>query len=140
MLPGKDAQRVLAAEIYQPERSLRGQTERVQVFYREEPQHKQEAGPERRYPGCSWMEQTITASQIIEGEWDSSSTRSSESSTDGLTAKVGTYQASTGFADGLNYCRLTGGHRPMTWEKLDLILKMPGYPSLWKTRSMFQSG
>lgn len=32
-----------------------------------------------------------------------------------------------------------GGHRPMTWGKLDLILKMLGYPSLWKTRSMFQS-
>ncbi|EDV2692321.1 TPA_asm: hypothetical protein GNC57_004605 [Salmonella enterica subsp. salamae serovar 48:d:z6] len=34
------------------------------------------------------------------------------------------------FADGLSYCRLIGGHRPMTWEKLDLILKMLGYPSL----------
>lgn len=33
-----------------------------------------------------------------------------------------------------------GGHRLMTWEKLDLILKMLGYPTLWKTRSMFQSG
>ncbi len=32
-----------------------------------------------------------------------------------------------------------GGHRPMTWEKRGLILKMLGYPSLWKTRSMFQS-
>jgi hypothetical protein len=33
-----------------------------------------------------------------------------------------------------------GGHRLMTLEKLGLILKMLGYPSLWKTRSMFHSG
>lgn len=32
-----------------------------------------------------------------------------------------------------------GDHRPIMWGKLNLILKMLGYPSLWKTRSMFQS-
>ncbi len=32
-----------------------------------------------------------------------------------------------------------GGRHPMTWEKLDLILKMRGYPSRWRTQSMFQT-
>lgn len=32
-----------------------------------------------------------------------------------------------------------GGRHPMTWEKLDLILKMLGYPSRWRTQSMFKS-
>ncbi|HFW3778282.1 TPA: group II intron maturase-specific domain-containing protein, partial [Salmonella enterica subsp. enterica serovar Thompson] len=32
-----------------------------------------------------------------------------------------------------------GGRHPMTWEKLDLILKMLGYPSRWRTQSMFHS-
>ncbi|GFN46852.1 transposase [Candidatus Regiella insecticola] len=31
-----------------------------------------------------------------------------------------------------------GGRRRMKWEKLDLILKMLGYPAKWKTRSLFQ--
>ncbi|WP_387440348.1 reverse transcriptase domain-containing protein, partial [Photorhabdus sp. RM105S] len=32
-----------------------------------------------------------------------------------------------------------GGRRRLTWKKLNLILKMLGYPSRWKTRSMFNS-
>lgn len=32
-----------------------------------------------------------------------------------------------------------GGRHPMAWEKLDLILKMLGYPSRWRTQSMFHS-
>ncbi|WP_244175759.1 reverse transcriptase domain-containing protein, partial [Xenorhabdus vietnamensis] len=32
-----------------------------------------------------------------------------------------------------------GGRRRLTWEKLNLILKMLGYPSRWKTHSMFNS-
>lgn len=32
-----------------------------------------------------------------------------------------------------------GGRHPLTWVKLDLILKMLGYPAKWKTRSMFNS-
>lgn len=32
-----------------------------------------------------------------------------------------------------------GGRHPLTWVKLDLILKMLGYPANWKTRSMFDS-
>ncbi|OWO79845.1 group II intron reverse transcriptase/maturase [Photorhabdus luminescens] len=32
-----------------------------------------------------------------------------------------------------------GGRRRLTWKKLNLILKMLGYPSRWKTHSMFNS-
>ncbi|CDL86729.1 RNA-directed DNA polymerase (Reverse transcriptase) [Xenorhabdus cabanillasii JM26] len=32
-----------------------------------------------------------------------------------------------------------GGHRRLTWKKLNLILKMLGYPFRWKTHSMFIS-
>ncbi|WP_339057662.1 group II intron reverse transcriptase/maturase [Candidatus Regiella endosymbiont of Tuberolachnus salignus] len=32
-----------------------------------------------------------------------------------------------------------GGRRRLTWEKLALILKMLGYPTKWRTRSLFQS-
>ncbi|MEW9891300.1 MAG: group II intron reverse transcriptase/maturase [Candidatus Symbiodolus clandestinus] len=32
-----------------------------------------------------------------------------------------------------------GGRHPLTWEKLELILKMLGYPAHWKTHSMFDS-
>ncbi|NTZ40944.1 group II intron reverse transcriptase/maturase [Enterobacter sp. JMULE2] len=32
-----------------------------------------------------------------------------------------------------------GGRHPLTWVKLDLILKLLGYPAKWKTRSMFDS-
>ncbi|NHB98704.1 reverse transcriptase domain-containing protein [Photorhabdus stackebrandtii] len=32
-----------------------------------------------------------------------------------------------------------GGRRRLTWKQLELILKMLGYPSRWKTHSMFNS-
>lgn len=32
-----------------------------------------------------------------------------------------------------------GGRRRLTWKKLNLILKMLGYPSRWKTHSMYSS-
>ncbi len=34
---------------------------------------------------------------------------------------------------------LKGGRHPLTWAKLDLLLKVLGYPVKWKTRSMLDS-
>ncbi len=48
---------------------------------------------------------------------------------------------SYGFRPGLLYrwFNRKGGRRRLTWKKLNLILKMLGYPFRWKTHSMFIS-
>lgn len=56
LLLGQNAQRVLAAEVYQPERPFCGQAERPERLPVEEPERQQKANPEHGYPGSAWMD------------------------------------------------------------------------------------
>lgn len=119
LLLGENTKRVLAAEVYQPEGPLCGQAERPEIL------------PVAENLNANRRQTQNTVIRVVRG-WINYHGISDNKTRVGQFI----YQSRRIIYRWFN-CK--GCRHPMTWEKLDLILKMLGYPSRWRTLSIFHS-